>query len=118
MRFLIKMAFWLSVVILFLPEDPGDEKTANFTTSQAVVAMHQAYSDLSGFCVRNPQTCDMGRSAAGMFERKARYGAKLLYKSLNGEPDDELATGSIQGTLKQSDLRPEWRKPQTKQGNL
>src|SRR5262245_52341970 len=56
MRFLLRTAFWLSVVILLLPggspERPGS--TSDVGAGDAVSAAGAAVSDMRQFCVRQP----------------------------------------------------------------
>ena len=88
MRFLIKAAFWLSLVILILPADPDHETgTAQLSTVEAFFAAKAAISDVSSFCARQPNVCAAGEVAFDQFAAKARYGAKQIYVYLDGEPE-------------------------------
>ena len=106
--FLLRAAFWLSVVVLLLPADPetGD-KAPRVTAFEALAAAQAAVSDLSQFCDRNPDVCVTGGSAFTVFTDKVRYGAKVIYGYFGdkkaGEPDS--------GTLKPDDVAPAWHKP-------
>ena len=119
MRFFIKAAFWLTIVVLLLPSEPSRQgQTAQVSPLEALGAAQAAVEDASGFCERNPDACTIGSQAFQSFGEKAQYGAKLLYEFLSarftGEPAP-VATGSIPAsykpgrhTLTQSDLEPAW----------
>ncbi len=115
MFFLLRVTFWLSIVLVLLPS--GDYQPKDQTrigAADAVNAATAAMSDLGGFCSRQPGACEVGGQAAVAFGQRAQAGARYLFDMLH----DRLApatTGSIgansQHTLKPSDLEPEWRAP-------
>lgn len=118
MFFLLRVAFWLSIVLVFLPSgDYRPKDQAQIGAAEAVNAASAAVSDLSGFCGRQPDACQVGGQAVIAFGQRAQAGARYLFDVLH----DRLApstTGSIgagtsssQSTLKPSDLEPEWRAP-------
>ena len=95
MSFLIRAAFWLSLVILILPADPGSEEIdQSLSTSQALIAAQAALSDFTAFCSRQPDVCEAGEVALESFAAKARYGAKQLYVYLDDQPNEK---GAIEG---------------------
>lgn len=120
MFFLIRVAFWLSIVILLLPTGKQQAAPA-IQTSEAVSAASAAVADMRQFCARQPDACSVGSQAAVAFGYKAQAGAKMLYDFLT----EALApgeTGSVAGpkreanaksqdTLLPSDLAPPWRGP-------
>ena len=119
MRFFIKAAFWLTVVVLLLPSEPAKQgQTAQVSPLEALGAAQAAVEDASGFCERNPDACTIGSQAFQSFGEKAQYGAKLLYEFLSARFTGEaapVATGSIPAphkpgrhTLTQSALEPAW----------
>ena len=124
MFFLIRAAFWLSIVIILLPTGSQQPKSVpSIETKEAVSAASAAVSDMRGFCARQPEACTVGSQAAVAFGYKAQAGAKMLYDFLT----DALApaeTGSVaasagrrevnaksQDTLLPADLAPAWRSP-------
>lgn len=125
MFFLIRAAFWLSIVIILLPTGSQQPKSApTIETADAVSAASAAVSDMKKFCARQPEACVVGSQAAVAFGYKAQAGAKMLYDFLT----DALApaeTGSViqtgaqkreatvrsQDTLLPADLAPAWRGP-------
>jgi hypothetical protein len=127
MMFLIRTAFWLSVVILLLPT-PESMKVpeSNIGTTQAVSAASAAVSDMGNFCARQPDACKVGSQALTQFGYKAQASAKWVYEFLT-EKMGPAHTGSVaaeparavpaeaepaaRGTLTQADTAPAWRGP-------
>src|SRR3954453_2105639 len=124
MFFLIRVAFWLSIVILLLPTGSQQPKSApTIETSEAVSPPSAAVSDMRQFCARQPEACSVGSQAAVAFGYKAQAGAKMLYDFLT-EALAPAETGSVgpnnrkretssnpQDTLLPGDLAPAWRGP-------
>jgi Family of unknown function (DUF5330) len=129
MKFLVKAAFWLTIVVLLLPSDekrptaPAPEVGA----TQAVSAAGAAMSDMRQFCSRQPEACAVGSQTAVAFGHKAQAGAKMLYEFLNdrlgpagtgsvakpaGRPAVSGAAQPSQHTLTPDDLLPAWRRPE------
>jgi hypothetical protein len=109
--FLIRAAFWLSVVILFLPADPESNSPApRVSFIEGFVAARAVVVDLSNFCERNPDVCVTGNAAFQVFAEKAQNGAKMLYRYLDQEPA-KATSSDDQGTLTGDDLTPEWQGP-------
>jgi hypothetical protein len=121
MLFLLRMAFWLGLVLVLLPRDksPEQDKLPQVGASQAVSAATAAVSDMSQFCKRQPQACEVGGQAATVIGHRAQEGARKLYQIITDKkaPDH---TGSIGGaenateaatrdTLTPDDLVAEWR---------
>ena len=81
MFFLLRMAFWLGLVLVLLPRDktPESEKLPQIGASQAVQAATAAVSDMSQFCKRQPQTCEVGGQAASVIGQRAEDGARKVY---------------------------------------
>src|SRR5665213_716033 len=59
MFFLLRMAFWLGLVLVLLPREkaPESEKLPQIGASQAVQAATAAVSDMTQFCKRQPAAC-------------------------------------------------------------
>jgi len=107
--FLIRAAFWLSVVILFIPANPETGTEApRVTAIEALVAAKTTIADLSGFCTRNPDVCTTGDAAFQLFSEKAHNGVRMLYRYF-GEAGGK--TEVDRGTLNREDLLPSWHKP-------
>lgn len=120
--FLIRTAFWLTVVIFLIPVDEEAVRAeATFTsadpieTFEAVSAATATLQDVGGFCTRNPDVCEIGGRIAETFALKARTGALMLYSYLDEQlaepaPRQNLAAPGG-GTLTEADLEPAWRGP-------
>jgi len=88
MFFLLRAAFWLSVVVLLIPADPA-ETPANASARtvsplEAIGAAQSTLHDVGSFCERNPAACDTGRVALEGFGAKARTGARWVHDTLDG----------------------------------
>jgi hypothetical protein len=119
MFFLMRTAFWLSVVLLLLPT-PESMKTPEpgpgIGAAQAVTAASATVSDMSQFCMRQPEACQVGSQALTYLGHKAVASTKWLYEKFtsNSEqpaaaPTKALAETDSQNTLTQADTAPAWR---------
>jgi hypothetical protein len=121
MFFLLRMAFWLGLVLVLLPREktPESEKLPQVGASEAVSAATAAVSDLSQFCKRQPAACQVGGQAATVIGQRAQDGARKLYQIITDKRSSDH-TGSIGGvenadralasrdTLTPDDLLAEW----------
>lgn len=124
MMFLVRVAFWLSIVIILLPSGSQQPKAGAIDTAGAVSAASAAVADMRRFCARQPEACAVGSQAALTFGYKAQAGAKMLYEFLSdavapaetgsvtpasaGKTD---TAGKTQDTLLPADRAPAWRGP-------
>jgi Family of unknown function (DUF5330) len=101
MFFLLRMAFWLGLVLVLLPRDktPESEKLPQLGASEAV-----------------SQACEVGGQAATVIGQRAQAGARKLYQIITDKHGSDH-TGSIgprtnlaasQDTLTPDDLQAEW----------
>jgi Family of unknown function (DUF5330) len=125
MFFLLRMAFWLGLVLVLLPREktPESEKLPQVGASEAVSAASAAVSDMSQFCKRQPAACEVGGQAATVIGQRAQEGARKLYRiiidkkspdhtgSIGGveNADALLADAAPRDTLTPADLVVEWR---------
>ena len=130
MFFLLRLAFWVGLVLVLLPRDkaPDQDKAApQINASEAVSAATAAVSDMTQFCKRQPAACEVGSQAATVIGQRAQGGARKLYQIITDKPDksDKRApdhTGSIGGmesadaeqpeahdTLTPNDMQIEWQ---------
>jgi hypothetical protein len=99
MFFLLRMTFWLGLVLVLLPfgsaqhNSPGNEVSA----SEAISAASATVGDLRGFCGRQPDACTVGMQVASAIGYRAQAGAKILYEALS-EAMAPRETGSV-GTV-------------------
>jgi Family of unknown function (DUF5330) len=129
MFFLLRMAFWLGLVLILLPSGTSQHAPASdVNTSEAISAASATVQDLRGFCTRQPDACTVGSQVAVAIGYKAQAGAKMLYDFLT-EAMAPKDTGSVargtaphgptkiepvkstsgQDTLSPADLIPAWR---------
>jgi hypothetical protein len=127
MFFLIRMAFWLSVVLVLLPSGGAKQTAAapgtEIGAAGAVSAASATVSDMRHFCTRQPEACALGSQAAVAFGQRAQAGAKMVYELINErtapretgsigkgtKPSVALAAKPSQNTLTPADLTPAWR---------
>jgi hypothetical protein len=125
MFFLLRMAFWLTIVLALLPSGSSKPVGGGVGATEAVVAAGAAVSDVTSFCNRQPDACAVGAQAAVAIGQRAQAGAKMVYEFIS----DQMArseTGSVpektaaraaaglpdsQSTLRPSDLEPVWQGP-------
>ena len=91
MSFLLRMAFWLGLVVVLLPREktPVADKAPQINASEAVSAATAAVSDMSQFCKRQPQACEVGGQAATVIGQRAQDGARQLYKIITDKKPDQ-----------------------------
>jgi hypothetical protein len=134
MFFLIRVAFWLCVVLVLLPTGGSKQNTqtaapnSELKAVEAFSAATATVSDMRHFCERQPDACTVGSQAAAAFGQRAQAGAKMVYEFIN-ERLVSQETGSVgtrnppgkasapaakasQNTLTPSDLVTPWRGPQ------
>jgi uncharacterized protein DUF5330 len=83
MWFLLRMAFWLAVVLVLLPT--GALQTApksQVSAGEAFSAARGAVTDLEHFCERQQEACVVGSRTAVTLGQRAQAGAKMLYDFL------------------------------------
>jgi hypothetical protein len=121
MFFLVRVAFWLSIVVLLLPAGPKtDPNGPEVSTFEAIGAAQAALKDARGFCQREPEACAIGSQALQVFGQKAQNGARMLYEMLSSNPAENIAkdgpTGSTprpgRDTLNAQDRTIPWLAPQ------
>lgn len=122
MFFLLRVAFWLSIVVVLLPSGTGTQPNApTVSTFEAIGAAQAALKDVRGFCQREPDACVIGSQALNVFGQKAQNGAKMLYEMLSSNPAETIhkhdgPTGSTprpgRDTLTEQDRDLPWLAPQ------
>ena len=82
MWFLLRLTFWLGLVLVLLPRDktPDSEKLPQINAAEAAQAAAAAMSDMSQFCKRQPAACEVGGQAATVIGHRAQDGARKLYR--------------------------------------
>jgi hypothetical protein len=132
MCFLLRMAFWLGLVLVLLPIGAAQRSRSGgeVSATEAISAASATVGDLRGFCERQPEACTVGSQVATAIGYRAQAGAKMLYEALS-EAMAPRETGSVtngkngaksaleksnaerasQSTLTPADLAPAWRGP-------
>src|SRR3979490_2140832 len=100
MFFLLRMTFWLGLVLVLLPREKTHEsdKLPQIGASEAVQAATAAVSDMGQFCKRQPTACEVGGQAATVIGQRAQDGARKLYQIITDKKADKKTpdhTGSI-----------------------
>lgn len=136
MFFLLRTAFWVSVLLMFLPlgsgpkgEGPSAQDKASIDGMAALAAAGATISDVSGFCARQPGACDVGQQALKMVGERAAAGAAAVQTYLASDKAAAAAStkaipqvapaaaataapaASTRNTLTASDRKPAWRGP-------
>ena len=125
MRFLFRIAFWLTLVGLVLPS-AGSHTNSLLSAGEAMSAAKATVTDAGSFCDRQPEACTIGSQAAVAIGHRAQAGIKMMYDYLTehlGAEDGAAAAGAgpgkppaqssraLRDTLVPADLVPPWRGP-------
>ena len=99
MFFLLRMTFWLGLVLILLPIGSGQHTSpgGEVSATEAISAASATVGDLRGFCGRQPDACAVGAQVATAIGYRAQAGAKMLYEALS-EAMAPRDTGSVGGT--------------------
>ena len=109
--FLLRTAFWLSVVVLLLPADKeSGEPAPRVTAFEAIVATQAAVADMSQFCTRQPDVCETGGAAFHVFADKVKTGVGMISSYFSEEETSEKPI-DVGDPLSPGDTEPAWRKP-------
>ncbi len=89
MWFLLRLTFWLGLVLVLLPRDKTHEsdKLPQIGASDAVQAATAAVSDMSQFCKRQPAACEVGGQAATAIGQRAAEGARKVYSIITDKTE-------------------------------
>ena len=121
--FLIRLVFWISLVVVLLPTDERQQARLYGT---AVATVERIIT----FCDRNAQACKAGADFWAAFVKKAEFGARMLVELIGaggrsepeavprparfeqdgprGRPEPKVHAPA-RGTLSPADLGPSWR---------
>jgi hypothetical protein len=129
MFFLLRMAFWLTVVCVLLPSGSNNASPdAQIDATQAASLATAAVSDVRGFCDRQPDACQVGGKVAVAIGHKAEAGARTLIEFISAKVNEKSSPekastkiaptssqagqyGAQSGTLTQGDMAPIWHAP-------
>lgn len=107
--FLLRSAFWLTIVILLIPANPQSGEAPRVTVVNALMAARATVADLSGFCKRNPDVCITGSAAIEVFAEKAENGVEMIHRYLGEGAADPEGADADNGTLTTDDLALPWQ---------
>ncbi|TGQ52227.1 hypothetical protein EN836_20450 [Mesorhizobium sp. M1C.F.Ca.ET.193.01.1.1] len=93
MGFLIRMAFWFSLVLLALPLSVGPDEDGREAVGpiQALFAAREAVGDIAGICERKPDVCETGKSAMHTITVRAKETAKIAAAMLDDQQSGQPA---------------------------
>src|SRR5215469_1671126 len=130
MFFLLRMAFWLGLVLVLLPSRSSQQpQGSQVAASEAISAASATVGDLRQFCARQPDACTVGTHVASQLGSRAQAGAKMLYEFVTetlkrkdagsdnagrdgkATADRAIADKDSQNTLTPADLTAPWRAP-------
>lgn len=94
MGFLIRMAFWFSLVLLALPLGVGPDENGHESVGpiQALFAAREAVGDIAGICERKPDVCETGKSAMYTISVRAKETARIAASMLDDQQSQQAAT--------------------------
>src|SRR6476660_2902051 len=97
--FLIRVAFWLGLVVVLLPTDERQQARL-YNTAVATVER------VTTFCDRNAQACTAGAEFWATFVKKAEFGARIAVDlvSSGGQQEGETVPTPVR-------VEPEWSRP-------
>src|ERR1700709_1781621 len=98
MFFLLRMAFWLGLVLVLLPREktPESDKLPQVGASGPVSAAAAAVSPMGQFSERRPAACEVAGQPATVIGQRAQEGARKLYRIITDKKSPDH-TGSIAG---------------------
>jgi len=113
MMFLLRMTFWLGVVCVLLPSGKSSAPTlSGVDTLQAVSAASATYSDMRGFCERQPDACAVGGQVASALGHRAQEGAKTIVEFISQQISEGAPhKPASQNTLTPADTAPAFSMP-------
>jgi len=121
--FLIRLVFWIGLIVVLLPTDERQQARL-YGTAVATVER------ITTFCDRNAQACKAGADFWAAFVKKAEFGARMVVELISSggrsEPDAVRKPARVEqeglrgrpepkvyaparGTLSPVDLTPSWR---------
>jgi len=130
MFFLLRMAFWLGLVLILLPSGSSQQpQGSQVAATDAISAASATVGDLRQFCARQPDACTVGSHVASQLGSRAQAGARMLYefvtRTMKGKDganansarpvkpaDGALVDKDSQNTLAPTDLTAPWHGPQ------
>ncbi len=93
-RFIIRSAFLLGLVALFLPsgQNDGDDAAAGIDPFAAMMGAQAAIADIWGFCDRAPAACSAGGDLVQFAGDRIGDGFALAYRTIQGQAGEPATT--------------------------
>lgn len=94
MGFLIRCAFWLSLVLLFIPFGTSGEAqdVEPIGPLQALAATRDTVRDIANICTRQPDACATARAAVHTISARAKEGMRIAQELI--EDQDTRSAGA------------------------
>ena len=96
MGFLVKVVFWLGLVLVLLPRAAEETETA-VGTGEVLRTAGGIASDLAGMCERRPELCDTAGEILRVLGIRARDGAAIAYGAIAGSRSSGREAGPETG---------------------
>jgi len=113
MWFMIKGAFWFSLVLMALPIiNPGPQAETDTTNAAAIdvpnslSAAMSAIQDIRQICERKPDVCDKGAETLSALGLQARDGAEIAFKMLDDKFASDIPQDAHPATITAGDQQP------------
>ncbi|MCD1643074.1 DUF5330 domain-containing protein [Aurantimonas coralicida] len=93
-RFIIRSAFLLGLVALFLPsgQNDGDDAATGIDPFTAMMGAQAAIADIWGFCDRAPAACSAGGDLVQFAGDRIGDGFALAYRTIQGRAGEPATT--------------------------
>ena len=98
---IIRAIFWFSLVVMLVPVNvdqrhPGSQSFAGY---QTIMLAKSVIGDVSGFCSRNPGSCESTKNIVDSFSARVRAHAtqiaNMIKSKISPYSTDDVITGSI-----------------------
>lgn len=110
-RFFIKSVIFLTLILVAISffgptskKNTTDGQATETSTLDALMAVKDTVSDMGGFCERNSETCETGKSFLGSLGERARDGAKIAYEYLDAQFGDRQKNTALKDEPTQSNV--------------
>ncbi|MGQ3675986.1 DUF5330 domain-containing protein [Xanthobacter sp. TB0139] len=108
MFFLLRMTFWIGLLLLLLPLGLKGTTGKDVSMFDAFGAVQAVVADAGGFCERQPEACAVGGQMVAHLTEKAQAGAQWLAETLSEQAAAPTNLAQDGAGLTQHDLAPEW----------
>jgi hypothetical protein len=107
MFFLLRVAFWIMLICLLLPNSRDDNR-------RLVQSAERTFSDLRGFCQRNPEVCEDAHVSITSIWLKLKNGAGMIQTwFLRDDRREDERAGNTTVPDRPTDLPPRYERGNT-----